>query len=296
MDSAALSDLKEVSKLIRDNVDERLDQGLEMAVVDSFASHIRALTTHFTQTPDLVHDRLKIHLHDAWYTCIQAAKIIDSCDNLQEVIVSQLLAVRTLGPLQPVAGETASITFSDGYTLWSGLPLFAQDLAQEFASHHYKKGIFKREQQQNLAGFIGRLLSVGIYDGPAVCALSIFREALEVPRPLTQDPDSEEIPLEELLGLLGELINQTKYSLPILAGNHVAAPTTPSSYQHLSGLGELAIQAGNIPLSGYSPERWTFWLQRLMELSQCGVKNITDDAETFRSWLIEKQNMTGLLK
>jgi hypothetical protein len=117
----------------------------------------------------------------------------------------------------------------------------------QFTSHYYERIFYTSGQRENLAGFVGRLLSVGHYDGPAFCMLSLFRETLEVSRPLVVDQDSTEIPLDELLPALGKMLGNAGYSLSILSSNRSTAPL-PRDYAGLSGLGELAVPGWTCPL------------------------------------------------
>uniref|UniRef100_A0A8H7N5H2 Uncharacterized protein n=1 Tax=Bionectria ochroleuca TaxID=29856 RepID=A0A8H7N5H2_BIOOC len=144
-----------------------------------------------------------------------------------------------------------------------------------------------------MAGLIARLLAAGFYDGPGLCALSLFRETLETSRPLVTDADSKETPetllsLEDLLEHLTELCQNSGYGLAILSSSQTSAATmsmiktNAANYPHLSNLGDLALQAGTTTDSsptGYSPQRWGFWVQRLTELTQCGVESIEREAK-----------------
>ncbi|CAI6100938.1 hypothetical protein V2G26_021493 [Clonostachys chloroleuca] len=283
------------SKHVRETTDKMVAEGHPERIVGDVHSLIRAVTKHFNLVPDSIVKSLPLYLHDIWYKCIQAGKNITAWSESQDVLVCHLVAVRNLGSPPPPAGSTKGNTLSDGRIFWSDLPLFAQDLVEEFTSRFYQKGSYNSEQYQNMGAFLGRLVSVGIYDGPALCTLSLFRETLEVPRSLNIDPESGEIPLDHLLFALSSLISHSGWSLPILASNHPSAPATDDSHPDLSGLGELAIKAGNIPSSGYSPQRWAFWMERLQELSQCGDGEVQSRAEDCRDSMEETQTMNRLL-
>ncbi|KAK7226377.1 hypothetical protein V2G26_014380 [Clonostachys chloroleuca] len=147
------------------------------------------------------------------------------------------------------------VTFSDGNTFWTGLPLLSMCLTDEFAKRYYEKD-YSKEQREKMAGLIGRLLAAGFYDGPALCALSLFRETFG-------------------LALLSS--SQTSEATARII------KTIPADNPHLSSLGELALQSGTItdfPPTGYSSLRWSFWVQPLTELARCGIKSIEYTAKS----------------
>ncbi|KAK7216266.1 hypothetical protein V2G26_004269 [Clonostachys chloroleuca] len=187
----------------RADIDRVVKEGHEETLLDTVSSSIGVTTGHFTHVPDPHPGYVEHRLHELWYACIQAAKNFDSGGYLQDGLLRQLLLAKALGPLQPPANRTVGVTFSGGHTIWSGLPLFAQDLGDEFISRYYERTFYTSDQRENLYGFLGRLLSVGHYDGPALCMLSLFRETLEVSRPPVVHQVSTEIPLDELLPALG---------------------------------------------------------------------------------------------
>lgn len=99
----------------------------------------------------------------------------------------KLVALRETGylPLSPLVDDSPrNDSFSDGRRLWSELPIFSPDLIEEYTTHYWDKTHYNDSQRGNMAAAIGLLLSVGIYDGPAVVALSLLREVLEADRPL----------------------------------------------------------------------------------------------------------------
>ncbi|VUC24216.1 unnamed protein product [Clonostachys rosea] len=293
MDSSTKQKFEAYSMQLRAAIDEVAEKGDEESLLNTISSSINNITSQLSHVSAPHHDEVEVHIHNLWYACIQAAKSMDAGGYLQDALLRQIQTVKTLTPLQPPSNRgSTEPAFSDGYTAWSSLPLFAQDLINEFTSRYYKRGLYSFEQHRNLAGFLGRLVSVGIYDGPALCMLSLFRETLEVSRPLAANPDSKEIPLDELLPALGQLIGDSGFGISTLVTNCPVVLIV--SYPELSSLGELASRSGGIPSSGYSPERWRFWIQRLEELSKSGVAQIEHDAKLFHDWMIGEQDTTGL--
>ncbi|CAH0049752.1 unnamed protein product [Clonostachys solani] len=106
---------------------------------------------------------------------------------------------------------------------------------------------------------------------------------METPRPLVADVNRKEnsskvlLPVEDLLDALTDLCQNSRFGLALLKSTARTIKTNPVDYSHLFSLGELALQFGTItdfPPTGYSPQRWSFWVQRLTELTRCGIENI----------------------
>ncbi|CAH0017443.1 unnamed protein product [Clonostachys rhizophaga] len=154
-----------------------------------------------------------------------------------------------------------------------------------------------------MAGLLVRLLAAGFYDGSALCAVSLFQKTLEIPRSLVADSETPEIllSLEGLLDALMDLCQNSGYGLAILSSSQASAAsltkTNAADYPYLSGIGELALQAGITasPLTGYSPQRWNFWIQRLIEQRQCGIENIELGAKSCLSSMYQAGEQTNLL-
>lgn len=295
-------------------------------------------------------------LHYGWRLFIEGGKWIKSFDATQDRLVVLLLSLQAKGHLRrPTAsvGSTetddraddksneddddddkgALVLMSDGSRFWTDLPFFAHDLVQEWADHYYGNVRYDRQKRGNLAGFVGRIMSAGIFNGTATCFLSLARETLETRRPLlvkdvksgstpaaditititkvetetetegdmktgkeeanieTEHHDTDEtiLSIEELLGHFYIMVSgcavatqKLRHRPPIRDGgeNNTLASTayiTTDSTQ-ISNLGELAVDAVTISSSGFSPERWDFWLQRLKELASCGVEPLQEHA------------------
>ncbi|VUC29014.1 unnamed protein product [Clonostachys rosea] len=321
MDVPSQEKLHQEAKLLREPIDEEVKKTLEGGKSDNdldatFWSGINA-TTRLAVGGHSSLAAQEFRLYDLWYVCIQAAKTLHCASLKQDSIVRYIMSAKAMGPLRgvvPSVGDGSNtvqrgeiITFSDGRRFWSDLPLFGLDLEEEFTNRYYQSQHYEKDQRMNFAAFIGRLLSVGIYDGPAVCALSLFRETLETHRPLVssaKDRGAEEdevLPVEDLLNALQQLLHHSEASIAILSNIPGAASTTPNvglpNFLKLASLGEQARQAGIVDApSGYSAERLRFWFQRLEELSQCDVKSIASDAETCLHTLITAQESIGTYK
>jgi hypothetical protein len=286
-----------------------IQRGEEEYLRFTFLSAIQSITGHYTITPPNLTD-LEMGLHDLWYTCIQAAKNITSGEEKQDTLIRPLLAAKALGPLRQPSptsdsgnGDCSNVdgvstSYLEGYSIWSSLPLLNSDLIEEFTNRYYQKSHYDEDQRANMAGFLGRLVSTGIYDGPDLCTLSLFRETLEVSRPLVADEDADQVSLEDLTGALEELAQNSIFGLAVLASRNYrdhSSGIDPENYLHLSSIGELAAQAGGIPSVGYSIERWDFWIQRLEELSNCGNEKIQSNVEGCLAPMRQAREDTRLL-
>ncbi|CAI6101404.1 unnamed protein product [Clonostachys chloroleuca] len=213
------------SKIFRDSVDEEVeftnnheDNFCRLAPIIS--QHLHFITRDYAASECSL-TNIELHLSDVWDACIMAGKHIRGRTSEPNTVVVALAGLKTSGPLQRLSQRYSpsqtlsahnadqSITFSDGRTFWPELPLFALTLIDEFMQHFHQPN-YGAEFSFNLATFVGRLVSVGIFDGPAICILSLFREALETPQPLTTTVDIDDVTrmqsFEDRLHTLGQAI------------------------------------------------------------------------------------------
>ncbi|CAH0049052.1 unnamed protein product [Clonostachys solani] len=244
----------------------------------------------------------ELRLHEIWYQVIQVFKHTDECHEAQQRLVLSLVALRETGylPLPPLGdGSPRSDSFSDGRRLWPEFPLFSPALIEEYTTRYWDKSHYDDVQRENMAAAIGRLLSIGIYDGPALVALSLFREVLETDRPLlpaSADTDGQqEVPIsvEQGIKFASNVSGYAENGLILLASNRCGAATSVphlnyADFPDLSAPGELAIKSGLVSsdLRGYSPGRWAFWKKRVEELSAFEGSTLaeSDKAENGGSW------------
>ncbi|CAI6095697.1 unnamed protein product [Clonostachys chloroleuca] len=282
-------------------------------IIPIISQHIHFVTREYAARPYPLSD-IEVHLHDIWYACIQAGRHIWGSRAEPDTLVVALASLKVSGPLLrpsqrlPDSGDAnESVTFSDNREFWSDLPLFAVSLIDEF-THRFHQPDYGAGYCFNLATFVGRLLSVGIFDGPGICVLSLFREALEVSHPLSEtDEDAEQIEasaanrapsFEDRLYTLRRTIHFAKTSLVILVSNRATTDKVDyTDFPQLSSLGELTLKAGIDPSStlGYSRERWSFWIQRLEELQKSEVENIQIQARWCLEEMREPAEDTALL-
>ncbi|CAH0039163.1 unnamed protein product [Clonostachys solani] len=158
------------------------DSKIDLLISDLIAHLLSRYTTDGMTLSGLEH-----YLGEVWYACIQGAMYVPTASHQQRSIVSCVLAARASGPLQykppllessdKTGKEGEIVTLSDGRTFFPDLPLFSACLVNEFTGDFYQLSMI---QQTNLATFVGRLVAVGIYDGPALCAPSLFRAVLGI--------------------------------------------------------------------------------------------------------------------
>lgn len=307
----ASSSRQEFSNLFRAGIDEgtqqRTEQGQnsDCGLYDTVQSCLQVVSYRYANTTvPLAY--IEAELHDVWYACIQAAKHMSCSNYSQDALVRSVVAAKVMGHLRrPVAARGGSsgegdgnsgdgsgdeiVHFSDGSVFWSDLPLFSADLVDEWASRYYVSEYYDEDQRVDLAAFAGRLLSVGIYQSPAACLLSLLRETLEVHRPLVSAAmdgcDSNErarttLAVDDLLCALQQLVHHVEGGIFMLRYHcdpeHLQVP--PGGEQ-LSSLGPLALESGYVVSGGYNTERWRFWTQRLRELAGCDVEGIAGNAE-----------------
>jgi hypothetical protein len=301
-----MNSITEWSAFSRAQIDDVIQSGLQDSLSDTIDSYLKSITYQY-MFQGRSEEFLAGLICDAWYTLIQAGKNITTHEFRQDIIVRDLVAMRALGSMQDsvqgISHAQGIITFSDGYTLWSGLPLLSTAFIEEFTERYYQKDHYSAEQRENMAGLLGRLLAAEFYDGPALCALSLFRETLETHRPLVKADIKEAsdslLPLEDLLGALTDLLQHSGYSLAILSASTTSKiKTKHADHPHLSGLGGLALQHDTITdlsPTGYSPQRWSFWAERLRELKRCGVESIERGANLCLSSMRCMGDQTKLL-
>ncbi|KAM0234976.1 hypothetical protein ACHAP5_009880 [Fusarium lateritium] len=239
---------------------------------------------------------IEAEIYHLWYTVIQVAKHWDGTNPKQDTLVRYLLSARARGTLtRPLVtidadGSEAKggdrqdvIACTDGGKFWFDLPLLGQDLMEEWNQRFYTADYDgEKDLQLNLAAFVGRLVSVGIWNGPAVCTLSLFRETLETSRPLVLAADTKQngkdttLPIESLAPALQQMLCHSEGIVIDLCNKSV--DIAGSSPLAVSRLGELAVKSG-LSSPGYNPDRWCFWTKRLEELAKCGVPDVSVSAE-----------------
>jgi hypothetical protein len=292
----ALQRLQAALRASDGHIDQEAQRGNKHTLDITVQSHIPVLTFRYVHTT-IPTALIEAEIHHLWYTVIKAAKHWDATNPKQDTLVRYLLSARARGTLTrpmvtvdadgPKANEGDRqdvITCSDGGKFWSDLPLLGQDLMEEWNQRFYTADYDgENNLRSNLAAFVGRLVSVGIWNGPAACALSLFRETLETPRSLVSVADTKEsskdtiLPIKSLVFALQQMLCHSE-GIIINLSNEGINISDSSMSPDVSGLGELAVQSGLSSL-GYNLYRWCFWIERLKALAKCEVQDIADSAE-----------------
>lgn len=292
--TAVHDDLQSFNKVVdvrKAILDEEAQKGNENTLDFTVSSHIPVLSFRYTGTHiDL--SAVEAEIHGFWYTVIQGARYWSPDNRKHDTLVRLILSAKAKGtltrpPLSAAIGQDALAssgrqdiaTCSDGNRLWSDLPFLEQDLVQEWTERLYQMDYADSHKQHvNLASFVARLLSVGIEKGPAICVLSLFRETLETVRPLSTSSTDKILSVQHLIEALAQLIEYGCDSV-IELSNHPKPLTFHGLSPDVLDLGELAVQSNRaIPTSGFSVERWNFWIARLNELALCENKEVAKHA------------------
>jgi hypothetical protein len=239
-------------------------------------------------------------LHELWYWVVHSARYLSSDHPAQDRLVNQVLHAREMGvlswkkiePLKAGEGEeeehdqeTEIATTSNG-NIWADLPF----LVDEVQAAWKMSMNFPLVERHNLSAFIARLASVGVCDPElGIVALWILRDTLETPRPLTgrtgeatNTSDSE----QQLTTTIADLLPAT-LSWFLYCGYKIQnLCLVNQDFEADSETGELAKAANVTPNSGLSVARWTFWRDRLEEISCCEDEEVAPLA--LKTWRIMK--------
>lgn len=295
-ETVALQRLQATLKASDGHIDQEAQRGNDHTLDITVQSHIPVLTFRYVHTT-IPMALIEAEIHHLWYTVIKAVKHWDATNPKQDTLVRYLLSARARGtltrPLVTVGadslnkngGDRQEVTpFSDGGMFWSDLPFLGQDLMEEWKQRFYTADYEdENSSRSNLAAFVGRLVSVGIWKGPAACALSLFRETLETPRPPVSIADAIDsgndtvLPIKSLVLAIQEMLCHSEGVIIDLNNKSLDITESPL-LSDFSGLGELAVQSG-LSSPGYNPERWCFWIKRLKELAKCEYPDVSDSAE-----------------
>lgn len=292
-----LQHLRAVLRITQNHIDHEAEKGDSHTLDETVQSHVPVLTFRYVHTTR-PSSQLEAEIRHLWHTVIEAAKNWDAANPKQDTLVRYVLSARARGrltrPLKDIDGDDPidderldATPFSDGNLFWSDLPHLGRSMMEEWAHQfHTANRDHEDNLRQNLAAFVGRLMSVGIWDGSAACALSLFRETLETQRPLTllQVPDIVKnetetgLPTQSLISALLQMLYYSEGSI-VDPSNNSGQSVRDLLSPETSELGELAMQSG-LSSPGFNPDRWRFWIQRLEALTKCEVLSVAEKAES----------------
>lgn len=220
---------------------------------------IRSITDRYTNSN---HDIgvVEVDLHDLWYLCIQAAKVIPEAEPAADQLACQVLRARNLGTMSRIrAGIGAAASGEQAITstqqrIWIDLPFLVDALQCAWADTSSDMTTVER---CNLTGFTARLAAFGIHTDEIIsCALGSFSKVLETS--LEAEKIADQVPI---------LVAWLRHgSIPILSASARGYASTKA--QSGSTPGELFARTKADAEPAFSVARWDFWKQRLDELEQ----------------------------
>lgn len=213
-------------------------------------------------------DALESGLHDLWFLFYVASKNILHSSPAMDRLVLQLPRAREQGCLkkQNQDGSVMIASTSDGI-VWEDLPFLVTDMINFWQRDCAS---MSAAQRLNFAAFLAKLTSIGISDKICGIALLLFRQTLETPRPLgkldkTSGEDSRRT-LENLsIGDLLPLVNQwfLEAGMKIIQLSDQTWKDGPDDIIQPGVIYREDRHDAAITPSGFSADRWMFWLRRL---------------------------------
>jgi hypothetical protein len=247
-------------------------------------------------------DQFGKHIRDLWDELIHLAKIIPFASSEHDRLVTLLLEVRELGTFSRTKKDVTSgeeereeAILPDGQRLWTDLPYLVQEFHNSWINESMR---FEATERENIAVLTAKLCVVGVCsDQLSCCALWLFKETLEVTRPLipsSQEANNSENSTPSVVELLPACLAWLRISKLLLAklsvANHDPASIASGANLPISTTpGDLATNA-NILQPGFSLPRWLFWRQRFKDLYRCGDERVAKLAKA----CFEEAVLTGL--
>jgi hypothetical protein len=220
--------------------------------------------------------RYEYDLHELWYWVVHGARYIAADHPAQDRLVSQVLHTREMGVLsrkivplkeekEGKEGQEMEIaTTSDG-NIWSDLPFLVDEVQAAWKMSSKLPSV----ERYNLSAFVARLASVGVRDPElGLVAIWVLRDTLETPRPLSRRRDSTTSDSEEQLTTIADLLPATMAWFLYCGHKIERLCILNQNFESNSDTGELAKTANVTTNSGFSVARWTFWRDRLEEISR----------------------------
>ena len=222
---------------------------------------------------DYSDEELDADLHDLWFLFYQAAKHTSSASANQDRLAFQILQAREqdVTPLVPLPIGRRARHFGSGGPVWDHLPFFAADMVkfwkQDCAS-------MSAEQRLNVATFLAKLASIGLAEEKmCVTAFHLFRDALEMARPLgqlgSQDDEDANRGMQHLtIAALLPAVNAWLFHAGrrIIQLSEILWSGAHISEGRLGPLVRDEASSEEPDRGGFSPKRWMYWLKRLEEI------------------------------
>jgi hypothetical protein len=237
-------------------------------------------------------------LHDTWDSFIYAAKVLPSTSSEHDRLVTLILNARELGQFtRKNERGIEEARLSNGQRLWTDLPYLAQDLQAFWMDESMS---LTPTERKSLSVFTAKSCASGICSADlALCALWLFKEALETERPVSnpsaENPPSNDtladsqVSISDLVPALVQWMKHSNHKLASLCAGSSGSPGTAIHNSSKTSPGPLARRA-QIAQEGFSLERWLFWRQRLGDLYLTGDEAVAKPARE----CFEIMALTGL--
>jgi hypothetical protein len=274
---AQLSSRARISAMIREGwAQSATEGGTDNSLWQSVFGHICSTISRYTRSSGSI-ELFEWDMHDLWYLFVQASMNISGQKAEQDRLVVQILSARELGVLlrkgenMEIIGEAVTC---DG-KIYKDLPFLVGDMTDYWTRG---SGTMSTDQRENFASFLAKLSAVGVAsDKLCGCALIVLRDTLESTRRLGKAAPSpaivsereddhrsnEGLSIAELIPAANAWILNAGHKIVQLSDNSVNI--FPAQ---VGMLGELARAEGVMPQSGFSPQRWLFWVKRLGEIEK----------------------------
>lgn len=215
----------------------------------------------------------EIDLHDLWFTYYHAAKNTTAQNPMLDRLVVQIIQARELGSLRRPSPADASViteaTTSDGI-IWTDLPFLVPDMTGFWLQDW---PMMSASNLLSFVTFLAKLASVGVcQDRLSGVGLALLCDALETPRPLgasgeEHGEDPSRLPQDVTVAALLPAVN----SWLCHCGHKIVQLADARWKSDACSLGELFRDdplCGSATPTGFSPERWVFWLKRLEQIAK----------------------------
>lgn len=212
-------------------------------------------------------EALKEILNELWDEVFYAARSISATDYEHDRLVTLILEARELGHMSR-KGDQEGALLPNGERLWTDLPYLVQELERVWLTESFK---FTVAERASLAAFTAKLCAVGVCsDELSRCALWLFKETLEVERPLRLPDASESNQRPSIVDLLPACLAWLRFNNFKLArlSSMDFDPSTrvdEDKSESPTAPGALAASAG-VSQNGFTMKRWLFWRRQLREL------------------------------
>ncbi|RYO92990.1 hypothetical protein DL766_005215 [Monosporascus sp. MC13-8B] len=286
----------------RESVLDAIRQGDFDGLVGTSSSKLAVMTEGYCRSQQSF-ETFKPLLHDLWYGYYQGGRHPSHSSAEQDRLAFHILRARGMGALTKRArnGSIETAVTLDGVA-WEDLPFFVSDMTDFWFNDC---ACMEAAHRLNFASFLAKLASTGLCnDKLCRIALLVLRETFETVRPLGSVSSSADANAEATMGDLtisdllpaacawireaGRKIVQLSdvfwNDCPGMTGGYGATFTASELGRGLSSS------------SGFSPQRWMYWLKRLDEIAeeanQAGESSVAEIASEAIDFMLSRVEET----